>query len=114
MIRKRTLGHVRTKRTSTSGNGYAFRPAKPSGVLNNSVKAWNIYPNPTATELTVENPIADEARYKITDMPGRTLLVGTLQAGLHTIDVSALNPGGYIVSMYKGDKKDYAKVFVKQ
>ena len=75
---------------------------------------WVVYPNPATDLLKVSNPLADGAKYEITDMPGRTLLSGSLSAGTQTINVKSLSPGSYIISLYDGNKKDYTQVFIKQ
>jgi len=74
----------------------------------------NIYPNPAAAMLTVENLPVDGATYEITDMPGRTLQVGRLQAVTQTINIDTLSPGSYIISLYAENKMARAKVFVKE
>lgn len=95
-------------------NGYSFRQSQPAGISAAAITDWNIYPNPATDLLKVSNPLADGAKYEITDMPGRTLLSGSLSAGTQTINVKSLSPGSYIISLYDGNKKDYTQVFIKQ
>ena len=97
----------------STGYIYAFRPANATGVVNEQVAKWNVYPNPTEGQLNVDNPVTDGTEYEVTDMAGRTLLHGTVQAGTQAIDVHALIPGSYIINMYGHGHRAYNKLFVK-
>lgn len=98
----------------STGYAYAFRPANTTVVATSNVKDWNVYPNPSVNQLNIDDPIAGDAKYEVTDVAGRTLLHGTVHAGTQTIDVQALTPGTYIINMYNGDQRVYNKLFVKQ
>ncbi len=95
-------------------NGYSFRQWQPAGTSASAITDWNIYPNPAKDLITIYTSVALEAKYEITDMPGRSLLKGNMSGGTQTIDVKSLSPGTYIISLYDGDKRDYSKVFIKQ
>ena len=98
----------------STGYSYGFRPGNTTGVANTIVKDWNVYPNPAAGQLSVDNPIADGARYEIIDMMGRTLINGCIKAGTQSIDLQALAPGSYVINLYDNDKRAYNKLFVKE
>ena len=98
----------------STGYSYAFRPGNTTAVANTTVKEWNVYPNPAESQLTVDNPIAEGARYEIIDMMGRTLINGCIKAGTQSIDLQALAPGSYVINLYDNDKRAYNKLFVKQ
>ena len=93
-------------------NGYQFKHAAPNSVPETETEKWNLYPNPAKTELNIEAVSA--AKYQVTDILGRTVLSGELQAGLQKIDVSRLAPGSYIITSYSDGEQQNHSTFVKQ
>jgi hypothetical protein len=93
---------------------YSFRQA-PSTVNQITGQGWQVYPNPAANTLTVNNAAAANAaaRYQIIDMAGRAALNGSLQS-ITNIDVSLLAPGVYIIKMYNDYGVRGQAVFVKE
>ena len=59
------------------------------------------YPNPVDKALIVRNEFPLELQ--IADRFGKPLIAEHLQAGLKVIDVSALEPGPYIITLYQKD-----------
>jgi len=72
-----------------------------------------LYPNPATTSLIIDNPHT-AATYQIIDIPGRTVLSGSIATGTQTIDISALSSGNYIINLYEENRRSYTRVFVKQ
>jgi len=94
-------------------NGYAFRHEDPSGIPFLTKEGIQVYPNPASTFLNLNNS-SESGSYKITDMPGRTLLSGALPNGLNEIDISSLASGNYIISAYRGNELTEHTTFVKE
>jgi hypothetical protein len=57
------------------------------------------YPNPVDKALIVRSELPVDLQ--IADKFGKPLIVEKLQAGLKVIDVSALEPGAYIITLYQ-------------
>jgi hypothetical protein len=91
--------------------GYTFKNGRDNALPPAATASWKVYPSPAATRLTVESPAS--ATYDITDVLGRSVLTGTLQAGSQTINISSLTPGTYIISSFNGTEKEHT-TFVKQ
>jgi len=70
-----------------------------------------VYPNPTQSELTL--CLEGLNRYEIIDMNGQTIMQGQAKGMRHTIDVSALASGIYLVKAYNGRHWSISKVQVK-
>ena len=70
-----------------------------------------VYPNPTQGELTLS--LEGLRRYEIIDMNGKTVLQGQANGKRHTIDVSTLASGMYLVKAYNGQSWCISKVQIK-
>ena len=70
-----------------------------------------VYPNPTQGEMTLS--LEGLHRYEIIDMNGKTVLQGQSNGKRHTIDVSTLASGLYLVKAYNGQSWSISKVQVK-
>ena len=70
-----------------------------------------VYPNPTQGEMTMS--LEGLQRYKIIDMNGQTVMQGQANGKRHTIDVSALASGIYLVKAYNGQSWCISKVQVQ-
>ena len=70
-----------------------------------------VYPNPTQGELTLS--LEGLHRYEVIDMNGKTVLQGQANGKRHTIDVSTLASGLYLVKAYNGKSWNISKVQVK-
>ena len=70
-----------------------------------------IYPNPTQDEMTLS--LEGLRRYEIIDMNGQTVMQGQANGNRHTIDVSDLASGLYLVKAYNGQSWCINKVQVK-
>ena len=78
------------------------------------VKAWKIYPNPTADKLQVELNEFDAINLYIRDMWGREVIRRQIEKGtlLHQIDISQLPAGPYTIQLQDEDKL-FHKIFEK-
>ena len=70
-----------------------------------------VYPNPTQGEMTLS--LEGLRRYEIIDMNGKTILQGQANGKRHTIDVSTLASGIYLVKAYNGQSWNISKVQVQ-
>ncbi len=70
-----------------------------------------VYPNPAQGELTLS--LEGLSRFEIIDMNGQTVMQGTANGKRHTVDVSALASGLYLVKAYNGQNWSISKVQVK-
>ena len=70
-----------------------------------------VYPNPTQGELTLS--LEGLRRYEIIDMNGKTVMQGQTNEKRHTIDVSTMASGIYLVKAYNGQSWCISKVQVK-
>ncbi len=73
---------------------------------------FNIYPNPSFGNLTVETETGNGI-YQLHDTTGKLLLQGSLTATKFTIDISALSTGVYFFSLIDGDKMAKTKIVKK-
>ena len=70
-----------------------------------------VYPNPTQGEMTLS--LEGLRRYEIIDMNGKTVMQGQANGKRHTIDVSTLASGHYLVKAYNGQSWNISKVQVQ-
>ena len=70
-----------------------------------------VYPNPTYGEMTIN--LEGLRLYEIIDMNGQTVIQGQAKGKRHTIDVSALASGIYLVKAYNGQSWSISKVQVR-
>ena len=70
-----------------------------------------VYPNPTQGEMTLS--LEGLHRYEIIDMNGKTVMQGQANGKRHTIDVSTLASGLYLVKAYNGQSWNISKVQVQ-
>ena len=70
-----------------------------------------VYPNPAQGEMTLS--LEGLRHYEIIDMNGRTVMQGQADGNRHTIDVSDLASGLYLVKAYDGQMWNICKVQVK-
>lgn len=70
-----------------------------------------VYPNPTQGEMTIS--LDGMSRYEIIDMNGQTVIQGQANGKRHTIDVSELASGLYLVKAYNGQSWSISKVQIK-
>jgi len=79
-----------------NGVTLSLRPVKTQ--LN-----MEVYPNPTTDGLTVKIPLKGDGQFNftVTDLAGRTVVNGMMQAGLNgqTVDVSGLSAGNYMLTV---------------
>lgn len=93
-------------------------PCSVSEVPKETIKAL-VYPNPAKDKLNIDIsnlPQNTENRVSITDMQGITRMNRIIQGtgNLLTIDVSSLEPGAYVYSVYNREKEVFNGRFVKE
>lgn len=102
--------YYRLKQLDTDGkHHYSVMAA----VFNGDKMSVTVYPNPVTDVLRVSLGTASaDAKVVVTDLMGRTVLQGKLNAD-NTFSVASLKPGNYIVTVTNGGAKTNHKV-VKQ
>jgi hypothetical protein len=93
---------------------YIFEYGAFEGVPQNEAPIMDImtvYPNPTLGELTLS--LEGLRCYEIINMNGQTVMQGQANGKRHSIDVSALASGLYLVKAYNGQHWSFSKVQVK-
>ena len=93
---------------------YIFEYRTFEGIPQNDIPTsdmMTIYPNPTQDEMTLS--LEGLRRYEIIDMNGQTVMQGQASGNRHTIDVSDLASGLYLVKAYNGQSWCISKVQVK-
>lgn len=135
----KTVGFVQAKGNSDAVNKYNFAHQTPNKSGNNfyrlqlvdldgkishspvrvvryssggQLKAVVVTPNPVRATLNLA--VQEEVEIKLTDMNGRILKTSVLGAGNHSIDVSALTQGIYILNAYKDGSLVETQRIVKQ
>ena len=93
---------------------YIFEYGAFEGLPQNEAPVMDmmtVYPNPTQGELTLS--LEGLRRYEIIDMNGQIVMQVQANGKRHTIDVSALASGMYLVKAYNGKSWSISKVQVK-
>ena len=93
---------------------YIFEYRTFEGIPQNDITTSDmmaIYPNPTQDEMTLS--LEGLRRYEIIDMNGQTVKQGQANGSRHTIDVSDLASGLYLVKAFNGQSWSISKVQVK-
>jgi hypothetical protein len=70
--------------------------------LINETKPYQVYPNPTSSEITITSDKFTNEPYTLFDQMGRTVSSGTLAGTNTTISLSTLSKGIYILKV-EGD-----------
>ena len=99
---------------SNTGSSYGFRQAGQqtgNGVVANE---WVVYPNPASTELYVAGGQGTGNTYSITDLLGRNMAQGAIEAPNAMIDIKDLAPGNYILRLRKENGDRTTRKFVKE
>jgi len=92
-----------------TGSGTEFRPA-PSGIGASATKQSSVYPNPAHNQLTIQ--AVAKGAYTITNSIGQSLLSGNINEKQTRIDIYALSPGMYWLSLRSGAQIQHLK-FIK-
>lgn len=95
-------------------NGFAGTAScafqNPNGIAENlEANSTLIYPNPAVDQLTIETTVEGSASVKIVNMLGAVLIEKQLTPGKTVVDIAALAPGMYAVSIGSSVQK-----FIKQ
>ena len=93
---------------------YIFKYGAFEGITQHEAPITDmmvVYPNPTQGEMTLS--LEGLRRYEIIDMNGQTVMQGQANGKRHTIDVSTLASGLYLVKAYNGKSWNISKVQVK-
>jgi hypothetical protein len=111
--------------SDTYCNDYAFKTASPiayvqvvdglTGIEDNALNSFSIYPNPAANTVTVElqnSLTSGESIYQLQDVTGKLMLSGTINATKFNLDVSALSKGVYFLSLQTNDGRATKKIEV--
>jgi len=84
------------------------------GIFSITKNLTDVYPNPASEKLFIDIPKAAE-RLEIYDMQGKLIMqTAAIEVGVHSIDVSALAEGIYVVLVQTGDGVYKSKVEVRR
>ena len=85
--------------------------------LYNTLKPMSIFPNPVADKLNISINIVkwEERTIRINDINGKEILYEKLAPGIakHQLDVSRLESGIYVISLFEKDKLLQTEKFIK-
>jgi PKD repeat protein len=84
-----------------------------NGIDDLTVEETMVYPNPTSSTLTIHSKGQLKA-YTITDVLGRTIVSGSLNAMEASIDVQGLQNGQYILEIQFEDQRISRHNFIKE
>lgn len=87
------------------GGGIELKPTEEGATLT-------IYPNPSEYELNIELSQTEPARLQIINISGQTLQEQSFSSTHHTLNVSQLPKGIYLINVWQGSKQLQAR-FVK-
>jgi len=93
--------------------GYNFKPGNPNMVTDLKPQTRNVYPVPATSSITLEGQAGDD-RYTISDVTGRIVLNGVLNATTQAIDINSLASGNYNINTYAGQAVSGNAKFIKQ
>ena len=82
------------------------------GLKSLPTHEWTISPNPASDKLTITFPGDLKADYQVTNITGIRVLSGLVNSGT-AIDISALAPGMYFVSISSGGIQSTTQKFIK-
>ncbi len=90
----------------------SYSPVRVVRYNNGQVKALIVTPNPVSNTLNLS--VQNEVEMKLTDLNGRILKTQVLAAGNHSIDMSNLQNGVYVLNAYKAGALVETQRIVKQ
>jgi PKD repeat protein len=109
--------------SDTYCNDYAFKTASPiayvqvidgiTGIEDNALNSFSLYPNPAANTVTVElnaSVTSGESIYQLQDVTGNLVLNGSITTTKFSIDISALSKGIYLLSLFDGEQQVNRKI----
>ena len=73
-------------------------------VDEHTLKAVEMFPNPTSDILTINNVLPLDLEYNIQSIRGNGISGGTLQQGSNSIDMTGLESGVYLITITTGEK----------
>ena len=100
------VSNIASKPTSFDTGASSWTKSKPiwgttgeeTASTNDPVlRALSLYPNPVASTLHIQNPLASEVSYRVYDLAGKQLLSHHQTGKSHSINVSALAKGMYLL-----------------
>ena len=80
---------------------------------DHALQALVLYPNPVTNSLYIQSPLASELSYRIYDLTGKALSTHHQSGQSHSIDVSGLAKGIYLLKATHKNNTT-AMQFVKQ
>jgi len=80
---------------------YMFESIKPSSISLDPVHAIQVYPNPTTGIINIKN--AENSQVSVYDILGKLVLTYDNKTSFGTIDLSNLDEGIYVVTIFKAN-----------
>ncbi len=101
-----TYAQIATFGIASSPHHLAFgKDATAVHETGKGAEQVSIYPNPASTQLNINMPGATKRTITVYDVYGRKLTTTETSANTATIDVAALAPGLYYLTVQEGDKQ---------
>ena len=83
-------------------------------TLTNQFKEISIYPNPVSNLLQIDNPNTELLRYELSDILGRSLIIGENQETHFKLSMSQMLPGTYLLKIVNNSGEKQIFKIVKQ
>ncbi len=113
-----TFGTYTVRVTDTFGctgisAGYILSDLAVGNTTGNQLQ---VYPNPANNVIVISNAAGTSitGQYFITDVPGKTVLQGTMNSAAQQVDISTLAPGNYILKVISENGMSKNELFIKQ
>lgn len=99
---------------ATAWTNQNLRPQWGTASINDpALQALSLYPNPVTSNLYIDNPLGVALTYTVYDLTGRQLATHQARETTHSLDISSLPTGSYLLKATSGLQFAYYR-FVKE
>lgn len=81
-----------------------------TGINENSISSFNVYPNPTTGKVTVQSAASSIERIEVLDVLGQVLYTEEIGLLSTTVDLSAFEGKQFLIRVFSEDKSEIIKV----
>ncbi|MBC8047835.1 MAG: T9SS type A sorting domain-containing protein [Fimbriimonadaceae bacterium] len=85
-------------------------PIEPTEIFSIDTKVINFYPNPVIDILSIEKPDDSPATITVKTMAGASMFQRDINEKTTQLDLSALPPSVYLLTVLKSDSKEFIRV----
>jgi len=75
--------------------------------------AFDMYPNPVIDQINISLPQSANYMISVNNMEGKTMLTDQFNSNAHSLNVSQLSSGTYVLTIHSNNQKITSKVFIK-